>query len=331
MTFPIRGGTRAPVESLSPELIQVGVYTDMPSKELPKATDPQLTKFTEDIEKFIWKDSARGSMDMFEAFARVTESKLEVVGSHTSKSISLPVVKYTMACGVEIITRDNFHDIKVSVRAQEPFDTDLWGLAAGNTPSYLSPCYFEGFEEKWIFPAFYRGCTRFSASLGYKGFQGLADVLRTLFIDEHYKHNDSCKAYALYERAKYMALAYGYPCIVVSKGSVSSQFRFFDYPPTEPDLEGLRKLITLAWEDYHPGILKHTPYITLDFTLGCPQPVEAWLKAIADVAVGCKSNLGIDRFGKKGGALSFTGMTPDLQKTIQALGLSEAFLDTPDR
>ncbi len=298
--------------------------------EQPPATDPQLTKFTEDIERFVWKGAARGSMAMFEAFARVTESKLEVVSSHMSKSISLPVVKYTMECGVEIITRDNFHDIKVSVRAPKPFDTDLWGIAAGNTPSYLHSCYFEGFSEDWVFPEFYRGCTQFSASLGYKGFQGLADVLRTLFIDEYHKHRN-CEAYAFYERSKYMALAYGFPCIVANKGSISSQFRFFDYPPTEPDLEALRKLITLAWDDYHPGILRHTHYITLDFTSGCPQPLESWLKAIADVVVGCKNNLEIDRFGKKGGALSFTGITPDLRKMIQDFSLSEVFLDTPDR
>ncbi len=80
-----------------------------------------------------------------------------VISTHRSKSITLPVYGFTMRNGVKIICRDNFYDWKVSV--QLPYrpkegviiPKDLVSDGYGKD---IADCYFEGFKEEWVFPAF---------------------------------------------------------------------------------------------------------------------------------------------------------------------------------
>ncbi len=89
-----------------------------------------------------------------------------VVGTHRSKSCTLPVM-LVRTDEVALLMRSNFHDWKLSVQTTVPVPTAfMFPLRARHTPDeYLSPCYFEGFQREWIFPAFTPGCTQFSLEL----------------------------------------------------------------------------------------------------------------------------------------------------------------------
>lgn len=84
---------------------------------------------------------------------------VEVVATHTSKSVLLPV--YNMErrdLGLRLILRDNFYNYKLSVISEAPLDVDFTGLCHTTPPpdpdytgDPLHPVYFEGFPEELIF------------------------------------------------------------------------------------------------------------------------------------------------------------------------------------
>ena len=45
----------------------------------------------------------------------IQDCQLSVIGSHTSKSIKLPIVEYTFPNGANLVIRDNFHAYAISV------------------------------------------------------------------------------------------------------------------------------------------------------------------------------------------------------------------------
>jgi hypothetical protein len=88
-----------------------------------------------DIEKFktvapqlLWRDAAASQLDGFEraitAFATRFGVTAEVVGSHRSKSIDLPVIKLSTDVG-EFTLRDNFHDINLMAILRGPSTLSL--------------------------------------------------------------------------------------------------------------------------------------------------------------------------------------------------------------
>lgn len=94
-----------------------------------------------DIEKFktvapemLWRGAAMSQIDDFEkviaAFASRFRATAEVVGSHRSKSIDLPVIRLSTDVG-EFTLRDNFHDINLMVVLQAPSTLSLEQLFAG--------------------------------------------------------------------------------------------------------------------------------------------------------------------------------------------------------
>ncbi len=74
--------------------------------------------------------------------------RIEVISTHTSKSIKLPVFHVSMK-GVDLIMRDNFHDWKVSVKS----DTELhFPLELFSKPEeQILHCYCEGYHNDWIY------------------------------------------------------------------------------------------------------------------------------------------------------------------------------------
>ncbi len=92
----------------------------------------------------------------------------QVIGTHTSKSITLPVYELERPDKkLRVILRDNFYDWKLSVIAHVPVKESFRGLFDESGGSYLSPVYFEGFDEALIFPAYAKSNgQQFSASIG---------------------------------------------------------------------------------------------------------------------------------------------------------------------
>ena len=74
-----------------------------------------------------------------------------VVGEHTSKSVTLPVM-YFRWMGLEFMFRNNFHDWNITVRSPEPLElNDAHKLFDIHEDGYL---FFQGFPEDFRAPAY---------------------------------------------------------------------------------------------------------------------------------------------------------------------------------
>lgn len=93
-----------------------------------------IDKFKEVAPQMLWREAAANQINEFEK-AVVTLAKrfrvtAEVVGSHSSKSINLPVVKLSTDAG-EFTLRDNFHDINLMAILRGPSPLSLEQLFTG--------------------------------------------------------------------------------------------------------------------------------------------------------------------------------------------------------
>jgi hypothetical protein len=291
-----------------------------------------LSEWLQDVERFTWGNAAKQSVTKLQEFGDKIGAVPKVVSAHTSKSIQLPVVEYQMQRDGEptarLIVRDNFHDIKVSLWAPKAIDHDLWGIPAFCSTRDLSTCYFEGFAKEWVLPSFFRGTKKFSCSLGLESFQGLAEVLTCLYNDGE-KHEYRYEHYRKEQIRRRQALDYGLPCVVSKGNAVSGFFRFFSYPLAVNEAV-LDYVLTYTENGYKPQT-KKLPYLNIDFTSGCPEPVDDWLKAIARVVARQKKDPEVSRLGNDVGiSVQFTGMTPDLVETIRRLDLQGVFKNSKE-
>jgi hypothetical protein len=85
-----------------------------------------------------WCETAAGMVE------HDSDVAVDVVSEHTSKSIRLPVVRFTLpSVGLVVYARDNFYDCSYTVISERPvgqFDHDDIGFGA-------ETCYYEGFER----------------------------------------------------------------------------------------------------------------------------------------------------------------------------------------
>jgi len=93
-----------------------------------------LDKFKEVAPQMLWCRAALDQIDSFEktvvALAKHVRVTAEVVGSHSSKSIHLPVVMLSTDAG-EFTLRDNFHDINLMAILRNPSTLSLEQFFAG--------------------------------------------------------------------------------------------------------------------------------------------------------------------------------------------------------
>lgn len=89
-----------------------------------------LDDFANINDKMIWKNAALDQIKQFKALAERLCVVPEVVGSHHSKSIELPVVRLEIN-GKAILLRDNFYDVNVCVVSPEPIELSLHGIFEG--------------------------------------------------------------------------------------------------------------------------------------------------------------------------------------------------------
>ena len=91
----------------------------------------------------------------------------DVIGTHRSKSIELPVVEYSRPdLGLRLVVRGNFHDYKLSVESERPIEADFTGLFDVDDSDYLSPTLFEGFPKDRIYGPYAKNHRKFSADIG---------------------------------------------------------------------------------------------------------------------------------------------------------------------
>src|SRR5215510_10936699 len=93
-----------------------------------------INKFKEVAPQMLWRGAALEQIDAFEkavvALARRVRVTAEVVGSHRSKSIDLPVIKISTDAGAFTL-RDNFHDINLMTVLRSPATMSLEQFFAG--------------------------------------------------------------------------------------------------------------------------------------------------------------------------------------------------------
>lgn len=93
-----------------------------------------IDKFKAIAPQMLWKDAATNQIDAFEravaALAARFRVTAEVVGSHRSKSIDLPVIKLSTDVG-DFTLRDNFYDINLMAILKSPATLSLEQLFDG--------------------------------------------------------------------------------------------------------------------------------------------------------------------------------------------------------
>lgn len=117
---------------------------------------------------YFYKAFFRQVIFMRDELRYLTGVSPEVVSTHRSKSIQLPVVRYGLDHCV-VYARENFHGWVVSVEAEEPvWLNDFRSLPSGldsqhNQVAILS--YAEGFRSEWFYPPYYDGSTEFTVRM----------------------------------------------------------------------------------------------------------------------------------------------------------------------
>ena len=100
-------------------------------------------------EKLIYADIAKEQRAKVNRMALdICHSPCYVISTHTSKSCKLPVYAILLPNDIEIIFRDNFYDINLSVKSDYAVDLPEKLI---DTESH---CYLEGFSKNWSYPKY---------------------------------------------------------------------------------------------------------------------------------------------------------------------------------
>lgn len=115
--------------------------------------------------KSLWaqiNDVERVAMVMFDSFKDVVEN-IRVSGSHTSKSITMPVYHIDLSAhGIHVWMRDNFHDWKVSVSSERPIE-NVDFLDIFDPKDQHPSCYCEGMSN--VFDSYHNDKRKFTVSI----------------------------------------------------------------------------------------------------------------------------------------------------------------------
>jgi hypothetical protein len=89
----------------------------------------------------------------------------EVISTHTSKSVKLPVfwIDLTKIYGISFTIRGNFHDWKISVDSKYPIEPNFLNIFKPDR-EYAS-CYCEGFPDDKVFGSYSNSNTKFTVEV----------------------------------------------------------------------------------------------------------------------------------------------------------------------
>lgn len=93
-------------------------------------------------DQMIWKGAAAGQVERFAELAGRLELPAQVVSTHSSKSIKLPVVMFEHG-GKKFYVRDNFHDYNLCVVSDQPFILSVSEMLEGVQESHSWEWYLE--------------------------------------------------------------------------------------------------------------------------------------------------------------------------------------------
>lgn len=95
----------------------------------------------------------------------VLRSNIQVISTHTSKSVILPVYQISLQDGMVIITmRNNFYDWKVSIDSKQEIETDFMEIF--DPTEKISGCFCEGFPKHLVFGSYEENKSQFTCEIG---------------------------------------------------------------------------------------------------------------------------------------------------------------------
>lgn len=95
-------------------------------------------------------------------YEEVRENPTQVVSTHRSKSVSLPVYRISVS-GLELTIRGNFHDWKVSVKSDRPVVANF--LSLFRKDERINSVYCEGFREEWVYGSYNENLKQFTVEV----------------------------------------------------------------------------------------------------------------------------------------------------------------------
>ena len=90
-------------------------------------------------------------------------SQIEVISTHRSKSVKLPVYCLKLKDGTTFVMRDNFYDWKISVITLKSVNTNFVELF--NPEKVIHAVYCEGFPEDLVFGSYSQNSRQFTIEL----------------------------------------------------------------------------------------------------------------------------------------------------------------------
>lgn len=123
------------------------------------------------LENMVWKTSFwnqaifvrdRLPWIFFNDYKTIEKNTWRVIGTHTSKSIILPVY-YLKLETIKIIMRNNFYNWKVSIESDYELIIDPVGLF--NPIEKIHLVYCEGFKDSWVFDSYNMDKKRFTIEI----------------------------------------------------------------------------------------------------------------------------------------------------------------------
>ena len=290
----------------------------------------------------LWKGAAINQLDYFKKLGELSGcEKLEIISKHTSKSVDLPVVKISRP-GLSMILRDNFYDIKLSVKSKWQLDHDLWGMGSGVTARDRNPVYFEGFDKSWVYPGFYQGTSKFSLSMSHSTREILPELIGWLFRKADHELGAGPApgpepTHDIIEEEKRMRQAHG-TCPVISWMGYARPYPYknggFIPRVKYDDIWARLSCYTRDHNYYNPDTTESKnypyagvwPHLRLSFVSGLlPETEEEWLKVLNQIVGDNRKNTTLFTIlGRPTGqSIQVTEMPPRLRELCRKMGLSE--------
>jgi len=91
--------------------------------------------------------------------------KIQVISTHTSKSVLLPVFRIELNDGTFFILRYNFYSWKVSVNSPRDIEVDFLGLFDPEDESSIMDFYCEGFPKDLVYGPYAKNKRQFTVEI----------------------------------------------------------------------------------------------------------------------------------------------------------------------
>lgn len=136
------------------------IRVNEPSKDLiyKEGSGKQIVFLRDVITRGLFYSCENGNYD----HEKYDSFQPKVISTHTSKSVTLPVMKICLpSVGVEMIFRNNFYDWNVSIKSEKFLDFDHKGLINDDRD-----CFYQGFPDEWKFGNYNDNHKQFTICIG---------------------------------------------------------------------------------------------------------------------------------------------------------------------